>query len=67
MTATTTRPLDYDEQTRREADLRDWKQAIRRYQARTDAGEVLDTEELTDYMYCLDRRNHAYLVEAGLV
>lgn len=63
---TTTRPLDYDEQTRRESDLRDWRNAARNYQAYSDRGGVLDAEQLDDWMYCLYQLNQAYLVEAGL-
>jgi hypothetical protein len=52
MTATTTRPLDYEEQLRRESDLRDWKRADLAYQRKVEAGYALDAEEIDDWNYC---------------
>lgn len=62
--ATTTRPLDYEEQTRREADLRDWKSADLAYQRKVEAGYALDAEELTDWHYCVNRLMDAWLADA---
>ena len=66
MSATIDRPLTYDEQTRRESDLRDWKQADRRYQERIERGESLDAEQITDWHYCMAQITQAWLEEAGL-
>jgi hypothetical protein len=66
MTATTTRPLDYEEQLRRESDLLDWKRADRRYQERVERGESLDAEQITDWHFCMAMITQSWLAEAGL-
>jgi len=66
MTATTTRRTPLEEQLARESDLRDWKQADRRYQERIERGESLDAEQITDWHYCMAQITQAWLEEAGL-
>jgi hypothetical protein len=51
---------------KRDADVRDWKHADRRYQERVEAGETLDEYELADFHWCIQCIIAADLAERGL-